>query len=66
MKLDFDAIAAHEQQLLDYATEQLLSIDGLRIIGTAKDKASLVSFDIEKLVWKQIAGQKILDLMGLW
>lgn len=47
MDLDFEAIGAHEQHLLDYATEHLLSIDGLRIIGTAKEKASLVSFDIE-------------------
>jgi len=48
-KLDFDALAAHEQDLLDYATEQLSAIKGLRIIGQAADKAPLVSFVIEGL-----------------
>ncbi len=37
-------VAAHEQDLLNYATEQLLGIDGLRIIGTAANKASVISF----------------------
>ncbi len=37
-------VAAHEQDLLDYATERLLGIDGLRIIGTAANKASVISF----------------------
>lgn len=43
----FDAIGAHEEHLLEYATEQLQTIEELRLIGTAKNKASLVSFDIE-------------------
>lgn len=42
-----DNISAHEQQLLETATEQLLTIDGLRIIGTAANKASVISFLIE-------------------
>ncbi len=37
----------HENLLLQYGTEQLLSIDGLKIIGTAKNKASVISFVIE-------------------
>ena len=37
-------VAAHEQDLLNYATERLLGIDGLRIIGTAANKASVISF----------------------
>ncbi len=37
-------VAAHERDLLNYATEQLLGIDGLRIIGTAANKASVISF----------------------
>jgi cysteine desulfurase/selenocysteine lyase len=40
-------ISAHEQQLLEAATEQLLAIDGLRIVGTAENKASVISFLIE-------------------
>jgi len=42
--LGLDAIAAHEEGLLHYATERLSAIDGLRIVGTAKEKAAIVSF----------------------
>jgi len=37
-------IAAHEHELLVYATEKLLEIDGMRIIGTAANKSSVISF----------------------
>ncbi len=42
--LNMDAVQAHEADLLAYATEQLQTIDGLRIIGTAQEKASVISF----------------------
>jgi cysteine desulfurase/selenocysteine lyase len=42
--LDLDAAHAHERALLHHATEVLTKIPGLRIIGTAPEKASLVSF----------------------
>jgi len=42
-------IAQHEQSLLEHATEQLQQISGLRIIGTAKEKASVASFVIDKV-----------------
>jgi cysteine desulfurase/selenocysteine lyase len=42
--LDLDAAHAHEHALLEYATGALRKIDGLRIVGTASDKASLISF----------------------
>ncbi len=45
--IGLDAIAAYEADLLEYATEQMLGIDGLRIIGTAENKASIVSFLID-------------------
>ncbi|NND60530.1 MAG: cysteine desulfurase [Gammaproteobacteria bacterium] len=45
--LDIERIAAYEQQLLDYATERLATIDGIRFIGTAREKASVVSFTLE-------------------
>lgn len=45
--LDLEAAHAHEQALLEHATRSLESIEGLRIIGTAPDKASLVSFVVE-------------------
>jgi cysteine desulfurase/selenocysteine lyase len=42
--LDRDGAHAHEHALLAYASETLSKIEGLRIVGTARDKASLVSF----------------------
>ncbi len=41
------AMAAHEHTLLEHATKELLAIDGLRIIGTAKEKVGVISFVIE-------------------
>jgi cysteine desulfurase/selenocysteine lyase len=41
------AIAAHELRLLDYATEQVRDIPGLRIIGTAEQKIAVLSFEVE-------------------
>ena len=46
-ELGLDRIAAHEHELLAYATERLSAIPGLRILGTAKDKASVLSFVVE-------------------
>ena len=37
-------IARHEKELLDYATGQLLQIEGLRIFGTSQNKTSVISF----------------------
>ena len=45
--IGLDRIAQHEADLLAYATGRLAGIDGLSIIGTAPDKASLVSFVVE-------------------
>jgi cysteine desulfurase/selenocysteine lyase len=45
--LGHEAVAAHEAGLLAYATERLSAIAGLTIHGTAPDKASIVSFNIE-------------------
>jgi cysteine desulfurase / selenocysteine lyase len=45
--LDRPALLAHEHDLLNYATELLLGTDGIRIIGTAKEKVSLVSFTVD-------------------
>ena len=42
--IGLDRIAAHEHTLLDYATQELGKIEGLRIIGTAPGKASVLSF----------------------
>lgn len=45
--LDREAVLAHERALLDYATDELSKIDGLRIYGSAEDKCSIVSFNVE-------------------
>ena len=42
-----EAIAAHETDLLDYATAQVNRIPGLRIIGTAERKAAVLSFVVD-------------------
>jgi cysteine desulfurase/selenocysteine lyase len=43
----FDAIGAHERDLLAYGTQVLEAIDGVRLIGTAREKASILSFVME-------------------
>ncbi|HEX7336381.1 MAG TPA: cysteine desulfurase [Gemmatimonadales bacterium] len=45
--IGFDRIQAWEQQLLTYATEGLSSVPGVRLIGTARQKASVLSFVLE-------------------
>ena len=42
--LDWAAVQAHEDDVLAYATEQVRALDGLRIVGTAPDKTSVLSF----------------------
>jgi cysteine desulfurase/selenocysteine lyase len=43
-RLNMDAVAAYEQELLAYATDRVQEVTGVRIIGTAADKASVLSF----------------------
>ncbi|HEX8187697.1 MAG TPA: cysteine desulfurase [Pyrinomonadaceae bacterium] len=45
--IDRDAAHAHERELLDYATGKLSAVEGLRVIGTAREKASVLAFVIE-------------------
>lgn len=47
--LGMDRVAAWEGELLAYGTEKLLEIPGLRMIGTAREKASVMSFVVEGL-----------------
>lgn len=53
----------YEAQLLDYATEKLSAIDGLRIIGTAKEKSSVVSFLVKDIHPYDLG--TLLDRMGI-
>jgi cysteine desulfurase/selenocysteine lyase len=45
--IGMDAIYKHELELLNYATEQMIRMPGLRIIGTAVNKASVISFEVD-------------------
>ncbi|MCF6269177.1 MAG: cysteine desulfurase [Melioribacteraceae bacterium] len=44
---NFNDIAEYENELLQYATNKILEINGIRIIGTAKNKASVISFTVD-------------------
>ena len=58
-----DAIGAYEHELLDYATERLGAIPQVRIVGTAADKASVISFVIEGIHPHDVG--TILDREGI-
>lgn len=45
--IGMDAIAAHEHNLLKYATDQVQTMPGVRIIGTAEQKAAVLSFAVD-------------------
>ena len=47
--IGIETIAKHESDLLNYATEKIKEIKGVRIIGNAKDKASVLSFTMENI-----------------
>jgi cysteine desulfurase/selenocysteine lyase len=61
--VDFEAAAAYEHELLEYATERLADIPGVKIIGTAAEKASVLSFTIEGIHPHDIG--TILDQQGI-
>lgn len=61
--IDFEAAAKYEHELLEYATERLSDIPGVRIIGTAASKASVLSFTIENVHPHDIG--TILDQQGI-
>ncbi len=61
--IGFDALTQYEDELLHYATEQLLTIEGLKIYGTAKHKTSVISFNIEGIHPYDIG--TILDKLGI-
>ncbi|HEX7174467.1 MAG TPA: cysteine desulfurase [Pyrinomonadaceae bacterium] len=61
--LDRAAAHRHEQDLLTYATERLTAIEGVRIIGAAREKASVLSFIIEDIHPHDIG--TVLDYEGI-
>jgi len=46
-KLDIEAMQAHEQDLLDYATKCAEGLEGMRIVGTAPNKIGVMSFQLD-------------------
>jgi cysteine desulfurase/selenocysteine lyase len=62
-KIGMDRIAAYEHELLEYATERLSKVPGLRIIGTASEKAAVVSFTLDGIHPHDIG--TILDTEGV-
>ncbi len=61
--IGLERIAAHEEKLLGYATQALSSISGLRLIGTAKAKAAVLSFVMENIHPHDIG--TVLDQQGI-
>ena len=61
--IGMNEIAEREQELLNYATQQLQGIPGLRIIGEAKNKAAVISFLVEGAHAHDLA--TLLDLEGI-
>jgi cysteine desulfurase / selenocysteine lyase len=61
--IGFDSIAAYEEELLSYATEKLISIEGLKIWGTSKKKVAVISFNIGSLHPYDIG--TLLDRQGI-
>jgi cysteine desulfurase/selenocysteine lyase len=61
--LDMNNVAAHEQELLDYATEAVAAIPGVRLIGTANERVGVLSFVLEGVHPHDIG--TILDQEGI-
>ena len=61
--IGFETIAGYEQELLMYATEELLKIEGLKIYGTAPEKTAVISFNVGSIHPYDIG--TILDKLGI-
>jgi cysteine desulfurase/selenocysteine lyase len=61
--IGMEAIATHEMELLIYATQEALKIDGLKIIGEAKEKGAILSFTLGKIHPHDIG--TMLDSLGI-
>ena len=62
-QFDPKEVEAHEKHLLQYATEELQKIEGLRIYGTQEDKCAIVSFNVEGVHGYDMG--MILDKLGV-
>ena len=62
-ELGLSNIAKYEEELLQYASEEVLKIEGLKIYGTAENKSGIISFNINELHPYDIG--MIVDKMGI-
>ena len=62
-QVGFENIQIQEKELLDFGTKRLLEIEGLKIYGTAKEKTSVISFNIEGIHPYDIGA--IIDKLGI-
>jgi cysteine desulfurase/selenocysteine lyase len=62
-QIGFDNIQKQETALLEYGTKRLLEIEGLHIVGNAKEKTSVISFNIEGIHPYDIG--TIIDKLGI-
>ncbi len=62
-RIGFEQIAAYEHELLEYATEKLLQIEGLKIYGLSKEKTAVISFNIGDLHPYDVG--TIIDKLGI-
>jgi cysteine desulfurase/selenocysteine lyase len=62
-EIGFENIAQYEHELLEYATDKLLQIEGLKIFGTAREKTSVISFNIDGIHPYDIG--TIIDKLGI-
>ena len=62
-RIGLDNVAAHEHDLLVYATEQITRLPGVRVIGTAMEKAAVLSFVLDGIHPHDVG--TILDQEGI-
>jgi len=62
-KIGLQAIAKHEDQLLDLATSEISNIEGVKIYGTAKEKSAVLSFNIQNIHHYDLG--TLMDQMGI-
>ena len=62
-QIGFENIAAYEDELLQYGTEKLLEIEGVKIYGTSEKKAAVISFNLQGVHPFDVGS--ILDKLGV-
>ena len=61
--LGLDVVGSYERELLEYATAQVSSVQGVRVVGTARERASILSFAVEGIHPHDVG--QVLDAEGI-